>query len=68
MSVLMLRYLLQLGNTDLLQWFGSYFEFFIPLLSSVAPWVLAILWEEYRFIELFVFDYDSLSYLFSLFL
>ena len=27
--------------------FCSYFEFFIPLLYSVTPWALVILWEKY---------------------
>ena len=55
----MLRYLFRLGNTDLLcSVVILSFSFFIPLLYSVTPWVLVILWEKY--IEFFAFDYDSL--------
>ena len=44
------------------------FSFFIPLLYSVTPWVLVILWEnvKYRYIEFFIFDYDSLPISFQL--
>ena len=63
----MLRYLFQLGNTDLLQQFDSYLEFsFSFLMYSILPLRFQLSCGKcvkYRFIEFFVFDFGSLPYL-----
>ena len=66
MLVLSLNFVLIVYSWPVLAWTTSVFH---PSFTSVAPWVLVIVWEsdKYRFIEFFVFGHDSLPYLPSVF-